>query len=696
MNKFNTSFNNILSAKLNGENINHIKTTDGIAIKLAKNFNGYNSLIINTNYGIIFLSKDFKELKKIARFKNYNGTTTKEASKKVNRNFGSIKSLINKLNKNVNLIDTREVIASSNLIDTRSNKIDMRSNKKYISYIDGKIIESSYSHEDNISNYLSKFKNQIAEDIINRNLDMDNYIYSYASINKINNKLIINEYRNTSFNIIASKLSETYPNCKILFDNRVERTDLREINSNNRIDLRKVNSCNRIDLRKTVNRIDLRKVAAHDVGDRDYAIVLINGKYFSTGETHAQAIQNFLENTSKKFKLKDDWMRPLMPMSDDRFFTDEELEEAVDFGYLSDNEFDTAVLNKYIDSLAFAHYCDDDIEHGIFLEEYSLYNITLDQAVKAFKSEYPNENIYNDDVDDDDETDCGYQLLANLRKMNKTADHDIYNRDYAVAIINGEIYEGNTHAEAVNKFLSGSGKSLNDDYGRPPIALRKLPDATDEDIEEMDDFFQDMYTMDREVKSIAFAHVCNDAEEEGIFLEQSSLYNTTLEEATKILKDKFPNYKIYNDDVRDNEEEVGYKLLAKLISNNLVKVSRLKKQADFYDKNNRNTAILIINGEVLESQNGGEHYDLIKEYFKDKGLDVEDAELLDKEFEKTKFAMGSKVGNKIFFDVDVMISDSITEEEIESILKNKMPDCEVEFINYDADAMMDYVDTYRK
>ena len=26
----------------------------------------------------------------------------------------------------------------------------------------------------------------------------------------------------------------------------------------------------------------------------------------------------------------------------------------------------------------------------------------------------------------------------------------------------------------------------------------------------------------------------------------------------------------------------------------------------------------------------------------------------------------------------------------------KMPDCEVEFINYDADAMMDYVDTYRK
>ena len=211
MNKFNTSFNNILSAKLNGENINHIKTDDGIAIKLAKNFNGYNSLIINTNYGIIFLSKDFKELKKIARLKNYNGTTIKEASKKVNKNFKSIKALIAKLNKNINLIDTRGIQVSSNLIDVRSNKIDMRSNKKYISYIDGKIIESSYSHEDNISNYLSKFKNQIAEDIINRNLDMDNYIYSYASINKINNKLIINEYRNTSFNVIASKLNEVYP-----------------------------------------------------------------------------------------------------------------------------------------------------------------------------------------------------------------------------------------------------------------------------------------------------------------------------------------------------------------------------------------------------------------------------------------------------------------------------------------------------
>lgn len=685
MNKFNTSFNNILSAKLNGENINHIKTDDGIAIKLAKNFNGYNSLIINTNYGIIFLSKDFKELKKIARLKNYNGTTIKEASKKVNKNFKSIKALIAKLNKNINLIDTRGIQVSSNLIDVRSNKIDMRNNNKYISYIDGKIIESAHSYKDNILSYLLKFKNQIAEDIINEELDMNNYIYSYASINKINDKLIINEYKNTSFNVVASKLNEVYPNYKILSDNRIEK-----------IDLRKINYCN--------NRVDLRKTAAHDVDDRDHAIVLINGKYFFNGETHAQAIQSFLEDNDTKFKLKDDYMRPLIPMSDEKILSDEELSELESedddsnglYGGGTNNKFDTAVVNKYINSLAFAHYCNDDYEQGIFLEEYSLYNITLDEAVKAFKAEYPNEDIYNDDNDDDDETDCGYELLANLRKMNKTAEHDIYNRDYAVAIINGEIYEGNTHAEAVNKFLSGSGKSLNDDYGRPPIVLRKLPDATDEDIEKMDGYYQDMYTVNREVKSIAFAHVCNSIEEEGIFLEQYSLYNITLEEATKILKDKFPNFKIYNDDVRDKEEEVGYKLLAKLISNNLVKVSRLKKQADFYDKNNRNTAILIINGEVLESQNGGEHYDLIKEYFKDKGLDVEDAELLDKEFEKTKFAMGSKVGNKIFFDVDVMISDSITEEEIESILKNKMPDCEVEFINYDADAMMDYVDTYRK
>lgn len=685
MNKFNTSFNNILSAKLNGENINHIKTDDGIAIKLAKNFNGYNSLIINTNYGIIFLSKDFKELKKIARLKNYNGTTIKEASKKVNKNFKSIKALIAKLNKNINLIDTRGIQVSSNLIDVRSNKIDMRNNNKYISYIDGKIIESAHSYKDNILSYLLKFKNQIAEDIINEELDMNNYIYSYASINKINDKLIINEYKNTSFNVVASKLNEVYPNYKILSDNRIEK-----------IDLRKINYCN--------NRVDLRKTAAHDVDDRDHAIVLINGKYFFNGETHAQAIQSFLEDNDTKFKLKDDYMRPLIPMSDEKILSDEELSELESedddsnglYGGSTNDKFDTAVVNKYINSLAFAHYCNDDYEQGIFLEEYSLYNITLDEAVKAFKAEYPNEDIYNDDNDDDDETDCGYELLANLRKMNKTAEHDIYNRDYAVAIINGEIYEGNTHAEAVNKFLSGSGKSLNDDYGRPPIVLRKLPDATDEDIEKMDGYYQDMYTVNREVKSIAFAHVCNSIEEEGIFLEQYSLYNITLEEATKILKDKFPNFKIYNDDVRDKEEEVGYKLLAKLISNNLVKVSRLKKQADFYDKNNRNTAILIINGEVLESQNGGEHYDLIKEYFKDKGLDVEDAELLDKEFEKTKFAMGSKVGNKIFFDVDVMISDSITEEEIESILKNKMPDCEVEFINYDADAMMDYVDTYRK
>ena len=686
MNKFNASFNNILSAKLNGENINHIKTDDGIAIKLAKNFNGYNSLIINTNYGIIFLSKDFKELKKIARLKNYNGTTIKEASKKVNKNFKSIKALIVKLNKNVNLIDTRGIQVSSNLIDVRSNKIDMRNNNKYISYIDGKIIESAHSYKDNILSYLLKFKNQIAEDIINEELDMNNYIYSYASINKINDKLIINEYKNTSFNVVASKLNEVYPNYKILSDNRIEK-----------IDLRKINYCN--------NRVDLRKTAAHEIDDRDHAIVLINGKYFFNGETHAQAIQSFLEDNDTKFKLKDDWMRPLTPMSDEKILSDEELSELESeddddsnglYGGSTNNKFDTAVVNKYINSLAFAHYCNDKYEQGIFLEEFSLYNITLDEAVKAFKAEYPDEDIYNDDNDDDDETDCGYELLAALRKINKTAGHDADSRDYAVAIINGEIYEGHTHAEAVNKFLNNRGKALNNNYERPPVVLRKLPDATDEDIEEMDECFQDMYTMDREVKSIAFAHVCCNNEENCIFLEQSSLHNITLEEAVKILKEKYLNFKIYNDDVKDNEEEVGYKLLAKLISNNLVKISRLKKQSDFYDKNNRDTAILIIDGEVLESPKGGEHQDLIKEYFKNKGLDINNIELLDEEFNKTKFAMGSRVGNKVFFDVDIMISDLITEEEIVSIMKNKIPDCEVEFIDFDVDAFETYVNTYRQ
>lgn len=808
MNKFQTSFNNILSAKLNNKNIKHTKTDKGLIVNLANK--NYDLMFVNSEVGEIYLTNNFKKLKKIASFKNYNMNTIKESALQAERKSNSIEKILAKLNNcNIDLRLNKIDMRNSNKI----NRIDTRKiNKIKIAYIDGKIFEGK-SHSDIIADYLLKQEKNITANISNFNIS--NYIYSIALGEKDNDKIIVTSLNNTKFNIVASRLNEVYNTNDIFFgkeeinliDARLSRIDMRKIadhdvstrdfaialingkeiytaethaqaiqnyladtdskyrlrddwyrptlpwagtkyidldnvDTSNMTPVEKVyhdqnvikknidslafahycddsvekgifieeNSLYNITLEEAAKKIKelypdmdiynddedddesdngykkiarLRKVAAHDTDTRDHAIVLINKEYFATGETHGEAISQYLDEIKSKYKLQDSWYRPSTPKSYgfepmDLETTDPE-DEDIDPG-----KYDANVIGKYIESMAFAHYCDDDIERGIFLEDYSLYNITLEEAAKLFKKQYPDMDIYNDDNDSGYDTDTGYELIASLkrnkiRNMLKIAYHDVDDRLYAIAIIDNQVYTADTHAEAIDNYLKEkANKSLSDTYGRPPIALRALPKATEEQIEEMDPELQDMYNIDRNIDKLAFAHYCDD----GIYLEESSLYNTTLEEASKAIKEAYPNCDIYNDD-RYNRKEDTYEKIAK--------ISRLRKIAVFYDKYNRDTAILIIDGEIFESPSGGEHYDIIKQYYADKG--IADTKEMDNMFDESSYAMGSKVGNNIYFE-DTMMSDKITEEEVENICLSKYPNCKVEFTEYDYDAFANYVKEY--
>ncbi|MNW07744.1 hypothetical protein D3C71_2044100 [compost metagenome] len=71
-----------------------------------------------------------------------------------------------------------------------------------------------------------------------------------------------------------------------------------------------------------------------------------------------------------------------------------------------------------------------------------------------------------------------------------------------------------------------------------------------------------MVTDEDSIKSIAFAHKVD--YDKAIFLEQHSLVNISVEEVSKILKENYPDFSIFNDDVfkeDENFEPYDYQLL---------------------------------------------------------------------------------------------------------------------------------------
>ena len=116
-------------------------------------------------------------------------------------------------------------------------------------------------------------------------------------------------------------------------------------------------------------------------------------------------------------------------------------------------------------------------------------------------------------------------------------------REFAIMIINGEVYTGEFHSQILNKYLKDYSAMLSNS------TKRFKPNNIINDKE-------------NDIHQLAFAHftIDKDTSKEIIYLEtDESLQNMTPEEAASILKQKWPNAEI-RDDCTIETPNTSYKL----------------------------------------------------------------------------------------------------------------------------------------
>ena len=116
-------------------------------------------------------------------------------------------------------------------------------------------------------------------------------------------------------------------------------------------------------------------------------------------------------------------------------------------------------------------------------------------------------------------------------------------REFAIMIINGEVYTGEFHSQILNKYLKDYNAMLSNSTKR--FKPNNIINSQENDIQQL-----------------AFAHftIDKDTSKEIIYLEtDESLQNMTPEEAASILKQKWPNAEI-RDDCTIETPNTSYKL----------------------------------------------------------------------------------------------------------------------------------------
>ena len=116
-------------------------------------------------------------------------------------------------------------------------------------------------------------------------------------------------------------------------------------------------------------------------------------------------------------------------------------------------------------------------------------------------------------------------------------------REFAIMIINGEVYTGEFHSQILNKYLKDYNAMLSNS------TKRFKPNSI-------------INSQENDIHQLAFAHftIDKDTSKEIIYLEtDESLQNMTPEEAASILKQKWPNAEI-RDDCTIETPNTSYKL----------------------------------------------------------------------------------------------------------------------------------------
>lgn len=515
----------------------------------------------------------------------------------------------------IDLRNSRQDLRSSRT-DLRNLRKDLRKQARHdvenrecaILYIDGEFYEDS-SHANCLVQY-NKVHNIDKEKRTNQRKDNFNEIaeedHKIAFAHKTNEQTTVDDFMNdadptdhifieekTLVNMTLAEAAEAfkkqYPDVPIYNDdtNDEEFPSQYKRLAKRRKDFRKM--ANRMDLRN--KRKDFRKIAIHDDYNRECAILYINGEFYE-GHKHSDCIIAYQKAHDIKANLSNSSERDF---DEDAFFDENKLVFAHKvYDYYSESDEDN----------------DAEKETFIFVEQNSLCNITLDEAVAAFKKQYPGVKIFDDDSNDDDEAYTNeYKQLASKRNdLRKQATHDNYNRECAILYINGEFYEGNSHADCLTAYKEAHSEKSNQDS----ISRRK-------------NFDKDTLNENK----IAFAHEVLDNYSENdygdketfIFLERDSLSNLTMDEAVAAFKKQYPGIRIFDDDSNNDEEAYPeeYEQLASK-RQDFRKVARrdLRKQAD-HDVDSRDQAVLYVDGQVFFGETHGE---CMNEYLssKDKSL----------------------------------------------------------------------------
>ena len=166
---------------------------------------------------------------------------------------------------------------------------------------------------------------------------------------------------------------------------------------------------------------------------------------------------------------------------------------------------------------------------------------------------------------------------------------DEKNRDFAIVVIDGKVYTGPTHEQAVHS-------NTNFNYN---------------EVENM--------------KS-AYAHYVTGKDGNKYIILYPFVDNMTITEAAQILKEHYPNEIIcVEEDMWEGEDSYITQVAKKIIKKaNKINLKDILKPEDieFYglntDYGNRDFAIAYINGELLEGQ---VHKDLVEEYINNYGMD---------------------------------------------------------------------------
>ena len=401
-------------------------------------------------------------------------------------------------------------------------------------------------------------------------------------------------------------------------------------------------------------RIDLRKKANHDYGNRESALLYINGKFYENS-THADCLQQYLDEGDEYIDV-------------DTYYRN------IEFRKYTDDKDVIAFAHKVTDEYKNYEDFKNDVKTPvIFLETKTLRNITKEEAAKLFNEHY-NLPVYDDDSSNEPDFIEDYkQLIAKRIDLRKKADHDNYNRDYAILYVDGKVLTGNTHAECMNKYLNEKGIDLNNLYDRYQTVYRPelITDEFRNSVEEDDKDTQDMLNIYDSVKKYGFAHFADNC----VFVEEFSLYNCTLEEVVNAIKkeDNFSDCKFYNDDVTDKNSDTGYELIAKR------KDLRKKSSHDIY---NRLEAILYINGEFISADTHANALNIYKEEHKIK-IDNNEVkrEKITKDFGKDdivafahkvrdkKYELSNQENDYIFLETNSL--QNISKEEAAQLFKQK-------------------------